>query len=520
MANRRLSMNKLRQVLRCHGSGTGAKSISNLTGVARNTVRKYLRRLVELGIGVEELLKLDDSELNARFGIKTAASENTSERYVELMSLMPDYVKRLKKKGITRQCLYGEYAASHPGGYSRSTFGRLMQLYVAQTHPIAHLEHKAGDKMYVDYAGDRLGLVDRDSGEALPVEVFVAILPCSQLTYVEAVMSQRKEDFIRCCENALHFYGGAPAAIVPDNLKAAVKKASRYEAELNEDYAAFAEHHGCAVIPARVRRPRDKALVEGAVKLIYRSIYPAVRERVHHDLASLNATIRTALELHNNARMSGRTYSRRDQFEELERMCLRPLNPIRFELKERHTATVQRNGHIRLEKHYYSVPHRFIGRKVNILYDSRTVEVYLGGDRVATHARGYRPYGYTTEESHLASAHRDLSGWSAEGFLRQGARIHPDVEDFLRHVIESKAHPEQAYKSCKGILAFASRVGNDRLVRACRRAASSGPYNYNAVDTILRSRHDSLDEDLCDEDNADIADMPQHANIRGKEYYR
>lgn len=265
---------------------------------------------------------------------------------------------------------------------------------------------------------------------------------------------------------------------------------------------------------------QQSPLVEGAVKLIYRSIYPAVRERVHHDLASLNATIRTALELHNNARMSGRTYSRRDQFEELERMCLRSLNPIRFELKERHTATVQRNGHIRLEKHYYSVPHRFIGRKVNILYDSRSVEIYLGGDRVATHARGYRPYGYTTEESHLASAHRDLSGWSSEGFLRQGARIHPDVEDFLRHVIESKAHPEQAYKSCKGILAFASRVGNDRLVRACRRAASSGLYNYNAVDTILRSRHDSLDEDLCGEDHADMAEMPEHANIRGKEYYR
>ena len=307
---------------RCRG-----KSISNLTGVARNTVRKYLRRLVELGLDVEELLKLEDPELNARFGIKTAASENRSERYVELMSLMPDYVRRLRRKGMTRLKLYEEYASTRPGCYSLSTFSRVMQLYIAQTHPIAHLEHKAGDKMYVDYAGDRLEIVDRDSGEAFPVEVFVAILPCSQLTYVEAVMSQRKEDFIRCCENALHFYGGAPAAIVPDNLKAAVKKASRYEAELNEDYAAFAEHHGCAVIPARVRKPRDKALVEGAVKLIYRSIYPAVRERIHHDLASLNATIRTALELHNNARMSGRTYSRRDQFEELERPVPAPAQP-------------------------------------------------------------------------------------------------------------------------------------------------------------------------------------------------
>lgn len=521
MANRKLSMNKVRQILRCHASGNGAKSISNLTGIARNTVRKYLRRFMELNRDVEELLSLEDQELNAVFGVTSASSEPTSSRYVEVMGLMPEYVRRLKNKGMTRQKLYEEYIGSHPGGYSRSTFSRLMRLYVAQMHPIAHLEHKAGDKMYVDYAGDRLELVDRDSGEPIPVEVFVAILPCSQLTYVEAVMSQRKEDFIRCCENALHFYGGAPAAIVPDNLKAAVKKASRYEAELNEDYAAFAEHHGCAVIPARVRKPRDKALVEGAVKLIYRSIYPLVRQRAHHDLASLNATVRTALELHNNARMSGRPYSRREQFEDLERMCLRPLNPIRFELKERHTATVQRNGHIRLERHYYSVPHRFIGRKVSVLYDSRTVEINLGGDRVAAHERGWRPYGYTTEAAHLASAHRDLSGWSVDSFLRQGARIHADVEDFLRHVIESKAHPEQAYKSCKGILSFASRVGNDRLVRACRRAASSGLYNYSAVDSILRSRHDCLDDNsLSWEEREENAEMPRHANIRGKEYFR
>lgn len=521
MANRKLSMNKLRQVLRCHANGNGAKSISNLTGIARNTVRKYLRRFMELNRGIEDLLKLEDPDLNEIFGVRAVGSEPVSSRHQELMGLMPDYVRRLKKRGMTRQKLYDDYIGSHPGGYSRSTFSRLMRLYVAQMHPIAHLEHKAGDKMYVDYAGDRLELVDRDSGGIIAVEVLVAILPCSQLTYVEAVMSQRKEDFIRCCENALHFYGGAPAAIVPDNLKAAVKKASRYEAELNEDYAAFAEHHGCAVIPARVRKPRDKALVEGAVKLIYRSIYPLVRQRTHHDLVSLNAAIRTALELHNNARMSGRPYSRREQFEDLERMYLRPLNPIRFELKERHTATVQRNGHVRLDRHYYSVPHRLIGRKVNILYDSRTVEIYCGGDRVAVHPRGWRPYGYTTEPNHLASAHRDLSGWSVEGFLRQGARIHADVEDFLRHVIESKTHPEQAYKSCKGILSFASRVGNDRLVRACRRAASSGLYNYSAVDSILRSRHDCLDDDtLPGQECEESAQMPRHANIRGKEYFR
>lgn len=334
MSNKSLSMNKIRQVLRCYASGKGTKTISSLLNVSRNTVKKYLQIYQKSQLDIDKVLSLDDASLFSLFQEKEKPPV-PNERYEILRSLLPEYCKRLKKKGATRQMLHKEYLCQHPGGYARSRFGTFIQQYLDCSRPVMHLDHKAGDKMFIDYAGDKQSIINRDTGEILPVEIFVAIFPCSRLTYVEAVMSQRKEDLIHACENSLLFYGGTPLAIVPDNLKAAVKRSSRYEAELNDDFAAFAEHYGCAAIPARAYKPRGKALVEGAVKLIHRSIYPKLEGREFYDLESLNAAVRVALELHNNAPLTGRSYSRREQYEEIERDCMRPLNPIRFELKQR-----------------------------------------------------------------------------------------------------------------------------------------------------------------------------------------
>ena len=357
MPNKQLGMEKIRQVLRCYSQGHGTKSISSMLSVSRNTVKKYLQVFQRSGLDYEQMLSLPDQELSKLFHEKSRV-KTESERLGELKSLLPEYCKRLKKKGVTREALHREYLSSHPDGYGRTRFYILIQQYIACSRPIMHLEHKAGDKMFIDFAGDKLSIIDLDTGEIIPVEFFVAILPCSQLTYVEAVMSQKKEDLIRASENALLYYQGVPSAIIPDNLKSAVTKSSKYEAILNEDFAAFAEHYGCTVIPARAYKPRDKALVEGAVKLIYRSIYPKIQEREFYDLDSLNAAIRVALELHNNTPLTGRKYSRREQFEEIERDSLRKLNPIRFELRHRYRATVMKNGHVRLgeDAHYYSVP--------------------------------------------------------------------------------------------------------------------------------------------------------------------
>ncbi|KAA6339006.1 hypothetical protein EZS27_013035 [termite gut metagenome] len=298
-----------------------------MLSVSRNTIKKYLQQFQTFDLSYEQALALDDCELFKLFhGKDSGKSKARNERLEELDALLPDYCKRLKKKGITRQMLHTEYLSIHPDGYGRSRFNTFMQCYIDSSRPIMHLEHKAGDKQ---------SIVDVETGEIQQVEIFVGILPRSQLTYVEALRSQKKEDLIKATENALLYFESVPQVIVPDNLKAAVTRGSKYEALLNEDFASFAEHYGCTVIPARAYKPRDKALVEGAVKLIYRSIYPKLEGRTFHDLTSINAAIRVALERHNNTPFSGRNYSRREQLEEIERDALRALNPIRYEIKNK-----------------------------------------------------------------------------------------------------------------------------------------------------------------------------------------
>lgn len=245
----------------------------------------------------DEVLSLDDSRLSGLFYLSPQPVIHDS-RYAVLESLLPSCCKRLRHKGMSHRKLYREYISEHPDGYSLLSLDRFIQRYMSMSCSVMHLEHKAGDKLFIDFAGDKLSIVDADSGEIIAVEVFVAILSCSQLTYVEAVMSQKKEDLITACESALHYFGDTPFAIVPDNLKVAITQSSRYKATLNDDFASFAEHYRCTVMPARAYKPRDKTLVEGAVKLIYRSIYPCFEGRVFHDLPTLNSAIRVALEIH------------------------------------------------------------------------------------------------------------------------------------------------------------------------------------------------------------------------------
>lgn len=397
MGNKKITMQKLRQVLRFYSQGKGTKTISSIVGISRNTVKKYLQIFHTLHMDFEDVVGLEDSRLGELFSL-TPKPVVHDPRYTVLESLLPSYCKRLRHKGMSRRKLYKEYITEHPDGYSLASFDRFIQRHIGMSNPVMHLEHKAGDKLFIDFAGDKLSIVDADSGEILPVEVFVAIFPCSQLTYVEAVMSQGKEDLITACENSLHYMGGTPLAIVPDNLKAAVTRSSRYEATLNDDFASFAEHYGCAVMPARAYKPRDKALVEGAVKLIYSSIYPHLEGRVFHDLPTLNAAIRVALEIHNNTPFVGRNYSRREQFEEIERPTLGKLNPIRYELRKSTVLTVMKNGHVRLSQdaHYYSVPCRYIGKKVKVIYTSTEVDIYSNYTCIASHKRSYARFKYTT----------------------------------------------------------------------------------------------------------------------------
>ena len=516
MANNPVSMSKIRQILRLHSQGRSKLLIAKQTGVSRNTLKKYLKEFEQSGLSFNEVNELGDKDLEDLF-IKPE-EQPIIPKLQTLFNLFPAMDKELKRKGVTRLLLWEEYKLKHPDGYSKSQFKHYFAQWKAQVNPSMHIEHKAGDKLYVDFAGHKLNIIDKQTGEVQPVEVFVAILGASQLTYVEAVMTQQKEDFIAACEGALHYYGGVPSAIVPDNLKSAVIKSSKYEPVLNETFADFADHYSTTILPARAYRPKDKALVEGAVKIIYSRIYAKLRANQYFTLDELNKAILIALEEHNLALLRGRNYSRRQQFEEVERQTLAPLPPLRYELKKQLFATVMKNGHVSMsvDKHYYSVPFRFIGKKVKLMYSRNTVEVFYHYERIAIHPRTKSAYNYTTEKDHMASTHRFVSDWTPERFLSWATGIHEDVHLYILKILDRKQHPEQAYKSCVGILSFARKVGNERLIKACQRALGYGIYNYKTIQTILERGMDKLDEP---EENKQM-EMPLHENIRGEEYYQ
>lgn len=515
MANKPINMSKIRYILRLYSQGRSKLHISMHGGVSRNTLKTYIKLFEESGLSYSQLDELSDKDLEQLF-IKPAEKPLNKHQKL-LFTLFPDYEKQLKRKGKTRKHLWEDYKKTYPDGLGRSQFNYYFRIWKARKNPVMHIEHKAGDKMYIDFSGEKLSYVDQETGELIAVEVFVSILGASQLTYVEAVMSQQKEDFISACESAFHYYGGVPAAVVPDNLKTAVTKSSKYEPTVNETFEEFAEHYGFTILPARAYRPRDKSLVEGAVKITYNRIYTKLYGQTFYSLKELNEAIRKALEEHNNTPMTDRDYSRRQQYEEVEREVMSALPGTKYEFKKIHYSTVAKNGHAYLseDKHSYSVPYNFIGKKVKFLYTRQTVEVFYNYERIAIHNRSKSPHHYTTDNEHLASTHRFVAEWNPDRFRKWARSIHQDVELFVHKIFQAKKYPEQAYKSCLGVLSFAKKVGNDRLIKACQRALAYGIYNYNIIEHILKTGLDKYNEP-----DLEPPQMPSHDNIRGKQYYK
>jgi transposase len=513
MANKPIKMSKLRQVLKLHCQGQSKLHISTVTGISRNTVAKYVNDFIALKSTFEEITNLSDKDLDELFC--KVPEVVPPERLVGLHRFYEESEKRLRQRGVTLLQLWEEYHQANPEGYSQTRYYHYYNIWKQKASPSMHIEHKAGDKMFVDFAGEKLKVVDPQTGEIRLVEVFLSILGASQLIYVEAVESQKVEDFISCCENALHFYGGAPQAIVPDNLKSAVIKSNRYEPKLNENFEAFADHYGMTVLPARAYKPKDKALVEGAVKISYQSIYAHLPNELPTSLDELNGNIRTLFEKKNSTAFKGRSYSRQEQFAEMERAALQPLPENRFELRRSVVLSVMKNGHVCLsaDKHYYSVPYGYMGKRVRLLYSKSNIQIFHRYECIASHHRVRSPHNYTTEPSHLASQHKIFADWNPDYFLEQARAIHKDVEHFISQVLMKKHHPEQAYKSCQGILSYAKRIGHQRLIKACQRAHGYGLYHFKAIENILQKGLDLYDLEQ------DEQPMPEHENIRGTNYY-
>jgi transposase len=515
MPNQLVHMKKVRLIIRLYTEGLSKKTISEKSGCSRNTVKKYINQFIALGKSFDELNQLSNTALEALFKAEEPAPSSKLE---VLRSYFPEMEKALKRKGITREMLWRKYIEDHPDGYRLSQFKEYYRRWIKVSNGTMRIDHKAGDKMYVDYAGDRLEIVDLESGELRQVEVFVAILGASQLTYVDASLSQKKEDFILSCEKALLYFEGVPQAIVTDNLKAAVIKSDKYEPTLNEAFRDFCLHYNLSPLPAGPYKPKHKALAEGMIKIIYREIYPVIRQTQYTNLDDLNWDILIELDRLNTKLMQGRPYSRRMLFEEIEREALQPLPEHRFEIRHKKVATVMKNNHVNLseDRHYYSVPYEYIGKKVKLFYNQVDVEIYYQYEKIATHMRDPRPFRYSTTPEHLASSHRFITEWTPENFIERAEKVGTSTRVYIQKVLDQPQHAEQAYRSCQGILSLVKRVGNERLNNACKRADYFGEYSYKTVKTIIERKLDFTDLNSDDK----IKPLPPHDNIRGKRYYK
>lgn len=515
MANKPIQMRKVRELLRLYfEQDTSARKAANIVGVGKTAASQYISGFKASKLDYSVVSKISDSELIQAINGK---KETDNPRYQKLQSLFPFFEKELKRTGVTLQLLWKEYKSERKEYYGYSQFCHHYYHWRKEKKVSMRMEHKAGDKLFVDFAGKKLSVTNPDTGEVVEQEVFVSVLGSSQLSYIEAVPSQTKADWVAVNENALRFYKGVPAAIVPDCLKSAVIKANKYEPEINRTYNDFANHYKTVILPARALHPQDKALAENFVKNAYTHIYAPLRNQVFYSIEELNNALWEQLDIYNCKKFQGRDYSRKFLFDEVEKQHLKPLPVECYELKTFNTCKVQYNHHVYLkeDKHYYSVPFHLTGKQVMITSTNRDVEVYYNNKRVASHLRNRHPYGYSTNNEHRPKNHQYVSDWSPERFVKWASKIGSEAEQVITQMLDSRKHPEQAYKSCMGLLKLAQKHNNEDYLKACSKALQMNCIKYKFIKNIL----DTKAFNLTQEEELDLFEIPEHDNLRGKEIF-
>jgi transposase len=412
--------------------------------------------------------------------------------------------------------LWDEYKGQYPEGYQYSQFCDLYRAYAKKLDISMRQIHLAGEKLFVDYSGQMVPVIDRSSGEIYDCQIFVAVLGASNFTYAEATYTQGLPDWIGSHVRALEFIGGVPEILVPDNLLSGITKACRYEPGVNRTYQELAVHYGTAVIPARVRKPKDKAKVEAGVQLVQRWIQAALRNRTFFSLAELNAAIRELLDKLNNRPFKKLSGSRMSRFLEMDRPALRPLPAFGYEYAE--WKIKKRAGidyHVEVNDHYYSIPYQLRNEPLDVRLTESTVEVFFHSKRVASHIRSYAKGRYTTVTDHMPKAHRDYAEWTPERVIRWASETGKSTADLVTAILSKKLHPQQGFRSCLGIITLAKRYDKERVEAACKRALAIGGTSFKSVKSILET---GLDKKPLPEQKT----APQtitHSNIRGSEYY-
>lgn len=511
MAAKRLSMRKIHEVLRLrHEFGLSQRDIARSCSIGRTTVRDYLSRASAAGLSWPLPPGLDEAALE-RLLFPPGPPPG-------LQRPVPDWSEihtELRNKGVTLALLWEEYKSVYPEGYQYSRFCELYRDWRGLLKLWMRQEHRAGERLFVDYAGQTVDVVNAGTGEIKAAQIFVAVLGASNYTFAEATWTQSLPDWISSHERAFLFFGGAPDLLIPDNLKSGVNKTCRYEPDINPTYQDLAHHYNTAVIPARVRKPKDKAKVEGGVLVVERWILARLRKRTFFSLDELNQAIRDLLEYLNNKPMQKLKRSRRELFEKLDRPVLKPLPLIGFPYAEWKTAKVHADYHIELDGHYYSVPYQLFGKELDVRYSSRTVEIFHKGKRVASHRISFKKGCHTTTDVHMPRAHREYLKWTPARLLNWAAKTGPACEGLARAIMNSRAHPQQGFRSVLGIMSLGKTYGDQRLESACQKALDIKARSLKSVKSILKN---NLDKKVQKQSSQPMLPINHH-NIRGKNYY-
>lgn len=511
MANSRLSMRKITEALRLHHEcNCSRREIARAIGASPTTVGQYLRRADAAGIGYPLPVGLDETALESRLFPSVLPAEAVRAE--------PDWAavhRELRRKSVTLDLLWQEYKADHPDGYRYSWFCIHYRRWAGMLSVSLRQTHTPGEKLFVDYAGQTLPIIDGLTGEIRQAQLFVAVLGASNYTYAEATWTQQLPDWIGAHVRVFEFLGGVPEILVPDNLKSGVKRASFYDPDLNPTYRDLAAHYGVAVLPARPRKPKDKAKVEGGVLIVERWILARLRNQRFFSLAEANRAVAELLESLNQRAFKKLPGCRHSAFVEMDRPALRPLPQCRYEYAEWKTARVGIDYHVDVAGHYYSVPYRFARQQIEARITAATVEAFHRGQRIAAHARSLLKGQHTTLDAHMPPSHQAIAGWNDARLLDWAARIGHDTQAAVRIMLGSRRHPQQSYRACLGVLRLAKSFGDARLEAACTRALHLNAASYRSIHSILKHGLDRQQPATVAQTSLPL----EHANVRGSDYY-
>jgi len=513
MANRRLSMRKINEVLRLKWEkGFSARQIAQSCDIARSTVKDYLDRAQMGGLTWPVPDDLDDAAVD-RILFPPVPHIEADKRVMPSM----DYIQReLRRKGVTLQLLWYEYKRTNPDGYQYSQFCQRYRQWRDKLDVCLRQTYRAGEKLFVDYAGQTIPVTDSLSGKTRDAYLFVATLGASNYTFAWASFSQDLPSWISAHVRALDFFGAVPEMIIPDNLKSGVTKPCYYEPDINPTYLGMALHYGTVIIPARIAKPKDKAKVETAVKIAEMWILAALRNHTFFSLEEINKAVAEKLIEFNNRTFKKMEGSRRSLFETIDKPALKPLPLQAYEYAEWKKATVNIDYHITVDDHHYSVPYQFAKEHVDVCFTAATIEVLFKNKRVASHVRSYKKWEHTTLAEHMPESHQKYLEWTPSRIIAWAGKNGPHTGTLVSRIIESRRHPEQGFRSCLGVMRLAKHYSPERLEAACARALSLNACSYKHVKSILEK---GLDKQPLPPAFDSVTPV-LHYNIRGKDYYQ